>query len=168
MTGRFISCCKGLVLLPAAFSLALAFCMQKSALGKDVAWETYANARFSYAVEYPAALLLPQGESVNGDGQAFVSADGQAEMLAFAGYNVLETSLEQAYGDMLLELSGVTYKTMGDSWFVVSGVRKGAVYYRWTKFQGGKRFGLWLEYPEIQKEKWDPLVRRIVKSFVIH
>ena len=31
-------------------------------------YRSYANARFSYSIEYPPDLLVPQGESDNGDG----------------------------------------------------------------------------------------------------
>ncbi len=41
-------------------------------------FQTYHNSRFDYAIEYPANLLIPQGEADNGDGQVFVSPDQQA------------------------------------------------------------------------------------------
>jgi hypothetical protein len=36
-------------------------------------FQTYHNSSFDYAIEYPANLLIPQGEADNGDGQPIFS-----------------------------------------------------------------------------------------------
>lgn len=34
-------------------------------------YRTYHNSRFDYSISYPADILIPQGEAINGDGQKF-------------------------------------------------------------------------------------------------
>src|SRR5437588_5064694 len=59
-------------------------------------YRTYTNARFGYSISYPASVLVPQGESDNGDGQIFRSRDGHAEMRVFGRYNVQNETLHSA------------------------------------------------------------------------
>src|SRR5947207_3694227 len=50
-------------------------------------YKTYANARFKYSIGYPADLLIPQGESENGDGQVFKeTGSSSVEMRVYGGY----------------------------------------------------------------------------------
>ena len=57
--------------------VAHAFASRSPALASG--WKTYTNARFGYSISYPADVLMPQGESDNGDGQKFLSRDGRGE-----------------------------------------------------------------------------------------
>jgi hypothetical protein len=42
----------------------------------SLTYKPYVNLRFGYSVQYPADLLIAQGESDNSDGQRFVSKNG--------------------------------------------------------------------------------------------
>ncbi len=130
---------------------------------------TYVNQRFGFAIDYPQNLLTPQGEATNGDGQRFVSRDGQAELLAYGAYNALEQSL-----DALLKSDAgrngrrTTYKTGHADWFVISGYEPdGRIFYQKTMLRGDTLYSFELTYPQLQKDQYNPLTGRIGKSFRI-
>src|SRR5205823_13499405 len=56
-------------------------------------YKTYANARFKYSISYPTDLLIPQGESENGDGQVFREKSGSDEMRVYGSYNLSNGTL---------------------------------------------------------------------------
>src|SRR5213080_1144280 len=67
------------------------------------AYRTYANARFDYSISYPASLLIPQGESANGDGQVFRARDGSAEMRVYGRNNVNNETLRGLFSELSRE-----------------------------------------------------------------
>jgi hypothetical protein len=133
-------------------------------------YKTYSNARYRYSVSYPEGLLIPQGESDNGDGQKFLSKDGRAEMRVF-GFHNLDGSLEDAYQAAQFYKKDestrhvVTYKVLRKSWFVVSGLLDGRIFYLKTILRGPVFKSFVLEYDESQKAAFDPVVARIAQSF---
>lgn len=50
-------------------------------------WTRYASPRFGTAIKYDAGLFVPQPAPENGDGQAFLSTDGQASFVVFGQIN---------------------------------------------------------------------------------
>ncbi|WP_146108726.1 hypothetical protein [Chromatium okenii] len=93
----------------------------------------YLNARFQFSVRYPAQLLYPQGEADNGDGQRFVSRDARTTLAAFGTNLLLNGSLDAEFEEVARDGIGdhplrvVTYKKLGNNWYVVSGVEQGLV-----------------------------------------
>jgi hypothetical protein len=156
-------------LLIASFLLALA---GSSALSLTypvnsaprVIYKTYTNARYGYSISYPASLLTPQGEADNGDGQAFRSKDGAAEMRVYGSQN-LGGGLAEAYAEAQAG-KAVTYKTMKGNWFVVSGRDGGKIFYRKTMFRDDVLKTFTIEYDESQKSTYDAVTARIARSFV--
>ena len=75
-------------------------------------YKTYTNARFKYSIDYPADLLVPQGEAENGDGQAFrEKGSSSVEMRVYGGFNVLNETLRGRYEKLVRDWGkGVTYK----------------------------------------------------------
>ena len=131
------------------------------------AYKTYTNARFAYSISYPASLLKPQGEAENGDGQAFRSADGRAEMRVYGGYNVNNESLRAVYDQAVNEWGGgVSYKVMKPDWFVVSALVNGKIRYRKTMLRKDVLETFEIEYDQSQKATYDSVTARIAKSFV--
>lgn len=65
---------------------------------------TYTNARFGFAVDYPAHWTVDR-LSDNGDGVRLATGDG-ASVLAFAGYRVLGLEEDQARGEPLRTAAG--------------------------------------------------------------
>lgn len=127
-------------------------------------YKTYTNARYGYSISYPSNLLVPQGEADNGDGQAFLSKDGAAEMRVY-GSQDLGGGLAQSYLEAQAG-KAVSYKTMKGNWFVVSGRANGKIFYQKTMLKGGALKTFTIEYDESQKSIYDAITARIARSFV--
>lgn len=131
--------------------------------GQRVTYRTYSNARYGYSIAYPAGLLIPQGESDNGDGQRFVSKDGSATLLAF-GANRLDRSLAEEFQSAQANRS-VTYKVLKRDMFVVSGTENGKIFYQKTLLRGDVFKTFIIEYDEQVRATFDPITTRISRSF---
>ena len=143
----------------------------KPAAGADSGLESYANARFAFAVEYPKGVLFPQGESTNGDGQRFESKDKKFTLAVWGGFNVFDrTVAEECDWHIGIKRKAapltVTYKASKGNWYVFSGVTGGVIVYQKGILQDGAFKTLLLEYPQSDKDALDPVVKRIIGSFV--
>lgn len=59
----------------------------------------------------------------------------------------------------------VTYKTRGNNWFVVSGYKKGQIFYQKTRLAGHSLHSTVLTYPPSERERMNPVVERLNRSF---
>jgi hypothetical protein len=137
---------------------------------EEIAYETYYNSRFNYAVKYPIDLLVPQGEAQNGDGQSFISEDNQIVMSVYGTHHSLQGSLDRWYREATRgsDRREVTYKTRRDNWFVVSGYDDGFVFYQKVveeREEGGVFKVLELRYRRSLQPQFDPVVAEIANSF---
>ena len=110
-----------------------------SLLGSLSSAAAYCNARYGYCLKVPASLY-PQGESDNSDGQVFLSRDARVSLRVWGAMDIPEAS----YGDGFTEAARgwpaspgrparvVTYKLFKPTFFVVSGVENGQVFYQRT------------------------------------
>lgn len=133
-------------------------------------YSTYSNSRFSYVISYPAALLIPQGESDNGDGQKFLSNDGQVEMIVYGSENTSDQSLRDLYNSQLRSEGNqskrqVTYKVLRANWYVVSGYEGDRVYYQKTIFSGGVFKTFRIEYDKSRADVFDKVTKKVAASF---
>jgi len=149
--------------------VAHAFASRSPALASG--WKTYTNARFGYSISYPADVLMPQGESDNGDGQKFLSRDGRTQVLVY-GSNALSRTLRDAYNDALDTSTDspsvrkiVTYKLFKQDWFVVSGHQGDRIFYQKTFLRGGVFKTFSIEYDESQKTVFDAIAAKMARSF---
>lgn len=128
-------------------------------------YKTYSNARFGYTISYPSDLLTPQGEADNGDGQIFT--DDGVEMRVFGSNMLANGTLQKEYNALVKEKgASVTYKVFKPNFFVVSGKENGKIFYQKTmKGAGGAFFTFMIEYDETQRQIYDPVVVKMVKSF---
>ncbi len=143
----------------------------KPAVSADSGMEGYTNARFDFAVEYPKGMLLPQGESANGDGQRFESKDKKFTLAVWGGYNVFDRTVAEECGWHIgikrkAAPLTVTYKASKGNWYVFSGVTGGAIVYQKGVLDDGAFKTLYLEYPQSDRDALDPVVKRIIGSFV--
>jgi hypothetical protein len=131
-------------------------------------WETYTNVRFEYAVCYPDRLLIPQGESDNGDGQKFLATDG-GQLIVYGSNNALDESLRERFaatGSRLAGASGkVSYKVLKPDWFVVSGQNGATVFYAKTLYSRGQFKSFELTYSESAAAIYEPVVRHLAGCF---
>ena len=132
-------------------------------------YQTYRNARFDYSIAYPSALLIPQGEAENGDGQKFLSRDGRAEVMVFGSHNALDQSFRDAYeeaaGTSQHPNRSVTYKVLRGDWFVVSGTKGKKTFYQKTILRDGVFKTFRIEYDTDQKLIFNPVTTKIAASF---
>ncbi len=117
----------------------------------------YCNARYGYCLTVPATLF-PQGESDNGDGQVFLSRDAHVSLTVWGAMDIPDA----AYADQFrAAIRGwpatpgrparvVTYKLFKPSFFVVSGVENGKVFYLRTisDAREGRYAAFLLTYPQ--------------------
>ena len=133
-------------------------------VNQRVTYKTYTNARYGFTIAYPSGILVPQGESDNGDGQKFISRNGNATLTAF-GANRLERSLQDEFRSAQ-ENRNVTYRVLKNDWFVVSGTESGKVFYQKTLLRGDAFKTLIIEYDETERARFDSITTRIARSFV--
>ncbi len=140
-----------------------------SAARQQGSYRTYHNARFEYSIAYPVNILIPQGESANGDGQRFLSKDGRTEMLVYGSYNSLDQTLravlEQETSSTEHPNRVITYQVLRANWFVVSGLENGRVFYQKTMLRNETFKTFRIEYDESRKRTFDPITATIARSF---
>jgi hypothetical protein len=135
--------------------------------GEEIA--TYTNKRYGFTLSYPTAHFKPQ-EPLSEEGRVWVSHDGSARLLAGALPNTDGMSL-QDYRKFVLEQSypgaSVDYAPVRDTWFVVSGMRDGTIFYERVTFTcGGRRINSWaMLYPTAERSLYDRLVERVARSY---
>jgi hypothetical protein len=138
-----------------------------TALADD--WRTYHNDRYGTTIDYPN-IFKPGTPPDNDDGLAFTGADG-AEFSVFASYNALDFDLA-ALQDFVVKNLGadtvITYRAQGDDWLVISGTKgSDRVFYERHLLSHGREMteGFVASYPAGLKQKYDPIVARMSKSF---
>ena len=133
-------------------------------------WETYRSERFGYSLLFPARVLELHSETPDGRGVELSSKDRSVRLKVVAADNSDNISIGEYRAAILREFSGASqlqYGPMGQSWFVLSGVRGNSIYYQKVLFACGGRIinAFALTYPERQRREFDPLVTTIEKNF---
>lgn len=128
----------------------------------------YRNARFDFNVRFPSRLLIAQGESDNGDGQVFRSADDQTKLIT-SGINKLdEDSLQNEFEQEFQTPPSkrkIIYKTLKENWYVVSGLEGKTVFYLKRFLVDDHFVRLEITYPVDQRQQWDPVVSQLEQDF---
>jgi hypothetical protein len=138
-----------------------------TALGND--GRTYHNERYGTTIDYPD-LFKAGPPPANNDGLEFKSSDG-AVFSVFASYNALDFDLADFRDFIVKNLEAgevITYQAHGDDWFVISGTKgSDGVFYERHLLSHGKQMteGFVISYPARLKQKYDPIVTRMSKSF---
>jgi hypothetical protein len=134
-------------------------------------WVVYANDRYGTTVSYPTPRFAMQPPPENDDGRTLIAADG-AEILVFAGYNVLNETLAAARAALTgPDYARTTYRAGARAWYVVSGFRTiggvESVFYEKTILSNdaGVFHHLIVTYPAALKGLYDPIAARVAESF---
>jgi hypothetical protein len=137
----------------------------------QTSYNQYCNARFGFCVSYPNTFK-GQGESDNGDGQEFISADGKSSLLVYrdvreALYESEAECKSQSYlSDITPDQSKqVTYKKKGDNFYVVSGYQGSMIFYQKTIFTEQGMMTAVFTYPTAQKAKYDAYCSKLLETF---
>jgi hypothetical protein len=141
--------------------------------GRPTEFKKYVNVRFGYEISYPETILLPQGEADNGDGQRFLSKEGDVEMLVWGSNNALDETLKSNFKKDTKEKTRehpdkrVTYKRLKGNSYAVSGYIGEKIFYQKTIHirDVDAFFTFYISYPITKKNIYDPAVSKISKSF---
>jgi hypothetical protein len=128
------------------------------------AFANYVNVRFAYSLCYPPQLLAPQGEAADGDGQKFVSGDGQAVAIAYGSNNALGQSLQQVFDQ---DTQGVTVNTknVDVNTFTFSGTSSGLTVVEKTLVQDQVVKTVNIKFPTAMMATYVPIAERMVACF---
>ncbi|MFZ6658040.1 hypothetical protein [Undibacterium sp. TJN19] len=144
--------------------------LSANACGTELIYKTYVNHRYGYTIDYPD-YLVPQGEAANGDGQVFLSKDGEAELRVYARACIDDWDttpaefLKKAEQEKLKDGKIITYKAKGKGFAVVSGTKGKQIYYDKLLTTGNWCTSFEWNYAASQKEKYDEATKLIASSF---
>jgi hypothetical protein len=134
-------------------------------------WTIYSNPRFGASIDVPPGFVNDVPKPENGDGLTFHSADGKAALLVW-GNNLVDGDFA-ADGKSRLQSEkddgwDVSYqKESGNEWKVFSGGKGDRIMYMRSiaSCRGTQAVHFRIEYPEALKKDYDPVVKRLSKSF---
>jgi hypothetical protein len=163
------------IMLPALIFLAAAVADRalyggiKQAQGhSDHVWKWYSNVRFQYTICYPEDLLVPEGESENGDGQRFLGKSG-AQLIVYGRNNALDEQLRDVLAQTQSRLVGpsgkVTYKLLRSRWFVVTGLSGPAIFYAKTIYSHRQFKSFEITYERSWAAVYNPVIPSINSCF---
>lgn len=130
-------------------------------------WQTYDNARFGYSIDIPPAFS-GQGESDNGDGQAFAAEGKPIDLLVWGGYALegFDAEIAQRMVWDTEEAWNITYQATTPrwaSWSAIKGFR--IVYQRMVLLCDGSSYAAFrAEYSVTDSAEMDPVIERLVRS----
>jgi hypothetical protein len=133
-------------------------------------WDSYANQRFTYSVEYPTSLLKPQAEAGNGDGREFHARTGTARIAVWGSYvgNGNLSAKEQAATTEADCGSKAAYRLDRPPIQAVSCLTKaGEVLYYKSRQRKDVLVTIEGHYPSTEKAKWDPVIARMAQSLFV-
>ncbi|UHQ19588.1 hypothetical protein LVB87_15585 [Lysobacter sp. KIS68-7] len=123
----------------------------------------YGNSRFGFTLEVPTDVFAPQGESDNGDGQAFSSKDDKAEIRAY-GSSLMEPEFP-CTASSVFDQGTTTYMSVDGGTSVASGYNGGSVFYVKTIRAKDRCLNLVITYPSRDRARFDAIVKRVSSSF---
>ncbi len=145
------------VIMIAALVLCNPFMTEKSEAAK------YVNDRFRYSVEYPDSFT-DAVYSTNGDGARLGIFDKEVMLTIYGSHNVLDMTLKGEFEKRMNSVDAA-YHSLGESYYVVSWLENGIVYYE-KKFISESYIKAFLfQYPASEKHIYDDLTAQIEGSF---
>jgi len=136
------------------------------ATGQALNFAIYRNSRFGYAISYPEAFLIPQPESLNGDGRTFSSRDGSARLTCWGAVLPDGSDIQMLYQRDLQTHPDITYKVRRLNWYVISGMKNHRIYYEKAIFGPDSYAAFLIEIPQSAKRTYVPIVARLSRTFV--
>jgi len=137
--------------------------------GRATIWRTYRNARFDFALRYPAGLLAFDAARSDAHVTTFVSRDGQAVLRIVAAENTAGIT-PGGYRSVLMKdrYAGATFKPAPrrEHWFALSGTLGDEVFLERVTFScdGRSMHGWQMRYPSSQRATYDDLAALILRN----
>ena len=138
---------------------AVAFLLCASHAAHAASWTTYRIPETGTAVDIPGSIFTEEAGKPDGYGQRFRSADGSADLTVQAVPRTGESPA--AFLARKHPPSGIVYKRITPRFFVVSSVKRDAIWYDRCNFSGRYVHCVLINYPADQKRQWDSVVTRI-------
>ena len=154
-------------------SLLIALVCQSAAVEAQTAandWTPFRNERYGFSLSYPADVFALERTSDAGDGQVFLSRDGEARLLVGVLPNKDRLS-PAGYQDYVARQSypgfAISYRRVSGNWFVLSGEGNGKTFYEKVIFSCNGRLinSFAMIYPAERGAVFDRIVEGIEKSF---
>jgi len=142
-------------------------CLLRPAMSQD--WTTFVEPQFGTRLELPSQMFtVHEGPSIKGVGEEYTTSDGRAALAIYSQRNLRReapaTYLKRNYK---APRRAVDYVRVTRSFFAVSAVNQGTIYYSRCNFSrrsGGTVHCFDLKYPASEKRAWDSIVTRISRS----
>ena len=156
----------------AASLLIVLACQSAAATAQTAAneWTVFRNDRFGFSLSYPADVFQLERTSDAGDGQVFLSRDGDARLLVGVLPNKDRLS-PAGYQDYVARQSypnfAISYRRVSGNWFVLSGEGNGKTFYEKVIFSCNGRLinSFAMIYPVERGAVFDRVVEGIEKTF---
>lgn len=145
---------------------------EKQTKSNSVEYETYHNQLYNYSVEYPT-ILIPQGESDNGDGQKFISENKKTQLLVYRDYknNYLTGgelyTLEEAFQEDLKMKDGVFNKKIEDNYYIIAYKTDEIVYTHYAQLHKDNYYNILFQYPQDESDNMKEIIKHVTKSFEV-
>lgn len=130
-------------------------------------WDSYDNGRFGYSIDIPPGFS-GQGESENGDGQAFAMAGKPIDLMVWGGHALegFDAEIVQRMAWDAEEAWNITYQATTPrwaSWSAIKGFR--ILYQRMVLLCDGSSYAAFrAEYSVTDSAAMDPVIERLVRS----
>jgi hypothetical protein len=132
----------------------------------SMTYQTYTNSRFGFSVQYPNHLMMASPPA-NGDGATFYNEELEITVYGSHQSCVNGDTVEACYEEELASIPvDVTYKKVSNDWYVLSYIDNGWIVYKKTFFGQSVSNSFMIKYPASLKEKFDPIVTHVSKTFV--
>ncbi len=126
-------------------------------------YEQYCNARFGFCVEVDNQWGK-EAAPANNDGRSFFDGEG-LKVSVWGSYNALNETPREAMSNAQNGLDRVTYETMRDNWFVVSGYKGSDIVYTRVFLHNDTYYTLLITYPKTLQKEYNAIVTRLSKTF---
>jgi curved DNA-binding protein CbpA len=132
-------------------------------------WRTYRNARFDFALRYPAGLFTFDAAKSDAHVSTFVSRDGLAVLRIVAAENTGRIT-PASYRNVLMKdrYAGAAFQSAPrrEHWFALSGTLGDEVFLERVTFScdGKSMHGWQLRYPSSQRATYDELAKLILRN----
>ena len=151
-----------LIAVPVAISVPVHAAIESESA---IRWDRYVDSQSGTSVDVPTNIFLDDGPAQHGSGRQFASKDERARLAVYSLPNTDRTSPASYLKKHLTVNTGVfDYRRITSRFFVVSGVRRGVVYYSRCNFRGAKLNCMYIQYPQNEKRAWDGIVTRMSLS----
>ena len=132
-------------------------------------WQVFTIDGFGTQLDYPAGIFaVSEGKAEKGVGERLRSADGRAVLTVYSRENdTADTPASYLKNNLRLARSTLDYERVTPTFFVISSVRQGMIFYSRCNFSsemGGAVHCFDLTYPQREQRAWDPIVTRISRS----